>query len=81
MATKKVLGDHAISTLKEQVRRFETMSVCLVKGADLATRQANDISEWISKLINTLTLQDSYPASGPIARSIPPQSRSLSLLE
>ncbi|KAF1996163.1 hypothetical protein P154DRAFT_623389 [Amniculicola lignicola CBS 123094] len=31
------------------------MSVCLAKGSDLATRQANDISEWISKLINTLT--------------------------
>lgn len=55
MAIKKVLGDHAISALKEQVRRFETMSVCIAKGADLATSQASDIAEWTSKLINVVT--------------------------
>ncbi|PSN60497.1 hypothetical protein BS50DRAFT_625870 [Corynespora cassiicola Philippines] len=55
MTTKKVLGPHAISTLKEQTRRFECMSVCLAKGADLATSQANEIAEWASKLIIAVT--------------------------
>ncbi|KAF2005981.1 hypothetical protein P154DRAFT_423424, partial [Amniculicola lignicola CBS 123094] len=54
IATKKVLSNYTILNLKEQVYRFKIILVYLIKGSDLAIYQANDISEWISKLINTL---------------------------
>ncbi|KAL1963047.1 hypothetical protein VTN77DRAFT_8795 [Rasamsonia byssochlamydoides] len=54
MATKKILGPHAISALMEQAKRFDTMSVHLARSPDLATSQANEIAEWTSKLIDAV---------------------------
>ncbi|KAF2817573.1 uncharacterized protein BDZ99DRAFT_565297 [Mytilinidion resinicola] len=55
MATKLTQGAHAISTLMEQTKRFDAMSVYLSKSADLATSQANEIATWVSKLIDAVT--------------------------
>ncbi|KAF2452269.1 hypothetical protein BDY21DRAFT_175914 [Lineolata rhizophorae] len=55
METRKVLGVNAISALKEQVRRFESMSVCVASRPDLAMSQAEDIAELTAKLIDVLT--------------------------
>ncbi|KFY17489.1 hypothetical protein V492_00643 [Pseudogymnoascus sp. VKM F-4246] len=55
MATKQVLATHAISALKEQTRKFETMSVQLAKSADLATNQAAEIGKLTLRLINAMT--------------------------
>lgn len=48
MATKLTLGQHAISALSEQAKRFDDMTVHLAKSANLATRQAEEIAEWAS---------------------------------
>ncbi|KAL2372005.1 hypothetical protein RJ035_005775 [Blastomyces gilchristii] len=55
MATRLILGTHAINTLMEQAKRFEAMSVQFAKSADLATSQAAEISKWTSKLMYAVT--------------------------
>jgi hypothetical protein len=55
MAVKKVLAAQAVSALKEQTKRFDSMVVLLAKGADIATSQENEIAEWASKLIAAVT--------------------------
>ena len=45
----------AVNALMEQAQRFDTMSVCLAKSANLATSQADEIAQWTSRLIEAVT--------------------------
>lgn len=54
MATRYVLGAHALSALMDQAKRFETMSVHLARSPKLAIMQAEEIAKWGSRLVDAV---------------------------
>ncbi|PYH96030.1 hypothetical protein BO71DRAFT_190269 [Aspergillus ellipticus CBS 707.79] len=54
MVMRNIHGAHAVSALKDQAKRFETMSVHLAKSPSLAITQADEIAKWSTKLIDAI---------------------------